>query len=83
MSKNDLFSKNIELSESVANFLVKNPSYLKKYGNSSFVVFTENDNDLNTMNQNLLSSLLDEGKKVVIATLTSDNSKPWTFELAN
>lgn len=83
MSSKKQFEKNVKLSEDVANYLVDNPDYLIKYGNSSFIVFTKSDKDLNNMNQDLLLDLLDEGKKVVVVTQTSKKSNPWKFEFAN
>lgn len=80
MTKTDQFQKNVKLSSEVADYLVDNPEYLEKYGNSSVVVFTKDDKSLNKLNRTLVSHLKKEGKKIVKATKTQKKSEPWHFE---
>lgn len=81
MSKNKQIEKNLQLSGELMEYLADNPSQspTKKLGSVSFVVLTKNDNELNKLNNRLIDSLLNEGKKVVKAIQTLNKSQPWTF----
>jgi hypothetical protein len=78
MSKKQQIQKNLKLSEELMEYLADNP-YNSKEKNVSFVVFTQNDKELNKLNSNLINSLIEEGKHVIKAIQTSDKNHPWSF----
>ena len=80
MSKKQQIKKNLELSEKLANFLAKHPTFMTKTPeNTSFVAFSSNDPGLNKMNMRLMESLLKEGRSVVKAQQTQNKQNPWKF----
>jgi len=80
MTKKQIVAKNIQLSEKLANFIVKNKQSVKKISASdSYVVFSATDERLNRMNKKLVDTLVRQGKKVVKAEETQDNKNPWKF----
>ena len=79
MSKKQQFSKNIKLSEKLANFLASSPESLKKIKGLSVVTFSAKDKELNKANNQLVNKLIKSGKKVVKAEETSSNKNPFTF----
>lgn len=70
---------NIQLSEKLATYIVANPVVLKKYSGYSYVVFSKQNDQLNSLNRKLIKELLAEGKKVVTAQETKDTKSPWIF----
>lgn len=84
MSKKQQIQKNIELSSKLADYLVSNPNIDNKLtGPASYVVFSSTDNNLNTLNTKLITSLLNEGKKVVKAEETTSKKMPWRLTFIN
>jgi hypothetical protein len=73
-------NKNIALSGELADFLSKSVSILKNNNNSSYVVFSETDKDLNKLNEKLAKDLAKEGNKVIKATKSKNSKKNWIFE---
>ncbi|MEK7581187.1 MAG: DUF5647 family protein [Patescibacteria group bacterium] len=83
MSKNTQIQKNINLSARLADYLQKNPDEVKNLKkDTSYVVFSADDEELNEENQNLIKSLLKSGKKVIEVEETKDKLKPWVFSLS-
>lgn len=73
-------SKNLKLSEKLAQFLVNHPKATEKFPkNASFVTFSAQDKNLNKVNKQLINELLEEGKKVIKAEETNDRKLPWRF----
>ncbi|MBL7036552.1 hypothetical protein ISR94_01715 [Candidatus Microgenomates bacterium] len=85
MSKKDQFDKNIKLQHKLGDYIAKNPVLLKKYGESSYVMFVEGDKKLNKINLELVESLKnrDKNKSVIMATLTKNKTNPWKFQFAS
>ena len=80
MSTDKQTTKNIKLSHKLTEYLIKHPAISKKLPfNASFVVYTENDDELNKANDLLLKELVEEGKPVIKAKETNDKNNPWTF----
>lgn len=80
MSTKKQVEKNIRLSSKVASYIVSNPNVVKKVpANSTYVVFSANDPELNKKNEQLLSSLKKEGKKVIKVIETKNKTNPWNF----
>lgn len=80
MTKKQILAKNIQLSEKLANFIVKSKHNIKKISTGdSYVVFSATDKTLNRMNKRLVDSLVKQGKKVIKAEETEDNKDPWKF----
>lgn len=73
MSKKIQTSKNILLTQKLLDYL-QTASYKKGY---SFVVFSKNDQELNTANEKLAEGLRKEGKKIIKARETGDKKSPW------
>lgn len=80
MSDKIQLNKNVELSGKLADYLAKSSSVLKKYKNSSYVVFSEKDIELNKVNEKLAKVLHKEGNKVVKAIQPKTSKGDWTFE---
>ena len=84
MTKQQQFIKNIDLSKKLAEYLASHPMEADKLpDNASFVAFTEQDIELNTVNTKLIEGLLEEGKKVVKAIFTNDKTTPWKLTAVN
>ncbi len=80
MSKNQQITKNIKLSEKLAEYIANNPNQVKRFPvNVSYVTFSSRDEKLNSVNEQLIKSLKSEGKKVIKAQETVDNDTPWKF----
>ncbi len=77
--QNKQVNKNILLSEKLADFLVAHPSFVSKFGEVSFVIFTEDDAVFNKRNANLIKGLINEGKQVVKAKVTENKNDSWFF----
>ena len=75
MSKKQQITKNIQLSEKLADFLADK----KVSGGTSYVVFSATDKKLNIMNNKLIASMMKKGKKVVKAEEAKGNKNSWTF----
>lgn len=83
MSKTKQLGKNVQLSGELAEYIVSNPSAIKKVpAGASFVIFSSKDEELNKLNHKLVASLKSEGKKVVKAVQKENKKQPWTFSLA-
>ena len=79
MSKKQI-EENLQLSQKLAEYLAKNPRWMKKFPeNSSFVVFSESDLKLNEINERLVASLEGKGRRVIKARQTKSSTKPWEF----
>lgn len=79
MSKKQI-QKNIQLSEKLANYLAKNPEEVGKTpSDSSFVVFSIGDKNLNRLNGKLVKDLAKQGKSVIKAEETKSLKTPWVF----
>lgn len=81
MTKHSQITKNMEFSQELMNYLIAKKIKIKP--NSSYVVFTYNDENLNKMNVKLLNELVKEGKKVIKAMKTNDSENPWKFTPIN
>jgi len=79
MTKQKQEEKNLQLIQKLADYIADNPKMLKKYSNSSYVVFSYKDQDLNELNKELLSELKEEGKNVIKAQETNQLKQPWKF----
>lgn len=80
MSKTQKIRKNIQFSAKVEEFLMENPSEMKKLpNNASIIVFTKYDTELNESNEKILKDLLDEGKTVIRAHETDKKKNMWRF----
>lgn len=79
MSKAQQVALNMELSELLANYIIGNPKLLSDSVGCSYVVFDENNDELNTLNKALIKSLIEEKRIVVTAMKTKDKSNPWIF----
>ncbi len=80
MTKNKQISKNIELSEKLANYLASHPIESEALpNNASFVAFSKDDERLNEENIKLIRGLIEEGKNVIKALQTNDKNNPWIF----
>lgn len=72
--------KNIKLSSKIASYIMKNPDAVKKVPkNSTYVIFSADDQELNKKNEEMISSLKDEGKKVIKVVETKNKTNPWNF----
>ncbi len=71
-------TKNLKLSEKLLEYLTKNP-HASSEKNVSYIVISNEDSELNKLNMNLAQSLIKEGKKVIKALETKDDSMPWKF----
>ena len=75
--------KNVVLSTKLAEYIASNPSATKGVpAGASFVVFSSSDDQLNKLNQELVKSLKNEGKKVIKAEENENKKQPWSFRLA-
>lgn len=82
MSKNQQITKNIELSEKLAEYISDNPSEIRQFPSSvSYVTFSSTDERLNSANKKLVLSLKSEGKSIIKAQETKDKKNPWKFIL--
>lgn len=79
MSKAQQTKLNLILSEKLADYIICNPDVLKKFSGCSYVLFSQNNSELNELNSELIKELISEGKKVVKAQETSDRYFPWGF----
>ena len=80
MSKRIQATKNLDLSQKLAEYIASNPETVKNLPKkSTFVVFSSVDKKLNAENKKLIDSILAEGKKVVKAAQTKDRFNPWKF----
>lgn len=80
MTKQIQASKNLKLSAKAAEYISKNPDSVKNFtGNLSFVVFSAEDNSLNTINTSLVKKLKTEGKNVIKVQQTNNKKSPWEF----
>lgn len=78
MTKKTQVAKNIQLSAKLTNYLLDNPDAVKSSSSdSSYVVFSAEDENLNKMNSKLVNKLIKEGKTVIKAEETKNNKKPW------
>lgn len=78
MTKKTQVAKNIQLSAKLTEYLLENPSVVKSSpADSSYVVFSAEDEKLNKMNSKLVDKLVKEGKTVIKAEETKNSKKPW------
>ena len=83
MGKMKQLEKNVVLSTKLAEYIASNPSATKGVpAGASFVVFSSSDDQLNKLNQELVKSLKNEGKKVIKAEENENKKQPWSFSLA-
>ena len=80
MTKAQQAKLNLELSERLMEYVTSNIKILKKYSGASYVIFSDNS-EFNKLNEKLIISLKQEGRKVVKAELTKDLDVPWIFRL--
>ncbi len=81
MTKHEQIQLNVQLSEDLANYLVANPKERLSFpGGTSYVVFSADNDELNTLNEALIEPLKSEGKTIVRAT-ESREAKPWMFSV--
>ena len=85
MSKKQQAQKNLNLTVKLTDYLAGNPEMDKYVWGSgvSLVTFSATDKKLNNANQELVESLLEEGKKVVKAQETKNSKQPWKFTSAS
>lgn len=80
MSKKQQAEKNMELSVRLADYIAENPDVVKNIpANSSYVVFSAKNKELNELNTKLAKSLTKEGKHVIKAEETKRKEDPWKF----
>lgn len=80
MTKKQILTKNIQLSEKLADFIVKKKSSIREVpAGASYVIFSATDKILNRMNKKLVENLVKQGKKVIKVKETKDNKNPWIF----
>lgn len=80
MSTKQQIEKNIKLSSKVASYIMDNPQVVSNVPeDSSYVVFSVDDQELNNRNEDLLVSLKNEGKNVVKVQETKNKAMPWNF----
>ncbi|HVZ11662.1 MAG TPA: DUF5647 family protein [Patescibacteria group bacterium] len=80
MTKSTQAQKNIDLSQELAEYIADNPKSVENLPeNSSFIIFSSEDESLNIENEGLIKSIIAEGKKVIKAIQTKDKENPWKF----
>lgn len=77
MTKHMQVTKNIEYSEELMNYFIDNK--IQMVPKASYVVFVQDDKELNKLNEKLLAGLIKEGKNIVKATKTNNKNEPWIF----
>lgn len=78
MTKKTQFTKNIQLSAKLTEYLMENIDQAKNnQADSSYVVFSAEDKKLNKMNSKLVDKMIKEGKTVIKAEETKNSKKPW------
>lgn len=78
MSKKQQFFKNIDLSAKLTSYALKNPKVVTNTPkDSSYVVFSAKDKELNKMNEKIVKKLVQEGQTVVKAEETGSSKQPW------
>ena len=80
MSKKQQVQKNIDLSVKLTDYVIENPSVAKSTPvDSSYVLFSLRDKELNKMNEKIVKKLIKEGKTVIKAEETTSKQDPWIF----
>ena len=80
MSNKKQVEKNLKLSSRVASYIMENPDAVKKVPkNSTYVIFSVDDQELNKKNEKMIFSLKNEGKKVIKVFETKNKTNPWNF----
>ena len=80
MSQKQQVTKNLDLSEKLADYLVQNPTAASKLPKkASFVTFSAKDKELNEKNEEIVNKLNEQGKTVIKAQETNNDSRPWVL----
>ncbi len=80
MTKQQQTTANMKLLEKLTEYLAENPQEDTEKGReSSYVLFSSQNDELNVMNERLLRALINEGDKVIKAEETKDKTIPWKF----
>lgn len=80
MSEKQQITRNLDLSEKLADYLAQNPSETSKLPKkASFVTFSAKDNKLNQKNEEIVNKLTKQGQTVIKAQETSNDKNPWTL----
>lgn len=80
MTKKAQFTKNIDLSHKLAEYIANNPQAVKNHPDpASYVVFSADDEKLNKVNERLIKNLREDGTKVIKAEKTKSRKEPWKF----
>lgn len=74
-------TKKILMSFDLTRFLMENPRVAQKYDPIDFVVFSENDKNLNRDSYKLVEKLKEGRKKVVKATRKKGPKNDWHFSV--
>ena len=81
MSKTKQATKNLQLTQKLLDYIVLHsedlPSFITKA--STYIVFSNNDKELNKLNTKLLKEMQAEGKNVIRAEETGNKGAPWNF----
>jgi hypothetical protein len=80
MSQKQQVTKNLDLSEKLADYLAQNPSESSKLPKkASFVTFSAKDKELNEKNEEIVTKLTQQGQTVIKAQETTNDTKPWVL----
>ncbi len=83
MSDKQQFGKNILLSTKFASYLEDKPDAISEISSSSeYVILSANDKGLNEMNENIIKSLIKQGKKVIKVQEPKNPKLPWKLSIA-
>lgn len=80
MTKQQQTTANMKLLEKLTNYLAENPQKdIHDERESSYVLFSSDNDELNVLNQKLLKTLINEGEVVIKAEETNSKVSPWKF----
>lgn len=78
MSKKEQVSKNVYLSQKLAEFFANHPDKLDDLPKgASYVTFSKSDKKLNAMNTRVVNKLIKEGRPVIKAEETKNKDNPF------
>lgn len=80
MKKENQLKKNLKLTSRLLDYLAKHPEAASEIpSETSYIVFSSNDQNLNEQNEKMLKKLRSEGQKIVKAT-NKPGPNPWKLE---
>lgn len=83
MSNKNQTSKNISLTEKLMNYLIHGKDVPQLPEDAYFVPFSNKDENLNKVNEELLESILKEDKPVIKAQEPPSKNKNWVLTPVN